>query len=492
MNLAHMGAILAGHCAPRSLSSIATVQKDGLTVPTHAFARLVARSYAKEVAHNRALPDVLDGLLPVHRRLIYTCYLGRFFPVNPPRKSAKIVGNVLGDFHPHGDSSVLDAIDTLVTMPQPIMDGTISSFKSLFVEEVESAAMRYTETRLTVYGQSFVNPDYLAVSPFVDNYDATQREPHQLPSVLPNILLNRIDGIGFGISARIPPFTPKSVLALLVRWLTQGPQDAAACAQTLKLAHSQNPEILDGPDVLQSVFEKGYGVIKAGPRLVLDSKAGCVRIVGMPPRFKYSKLAALFDKAKIVFAEMQDHSTRDGYDIHVRYKRGTDPKAFADSLKKALTATIPMRWVVADRVSETRIDVLETPLPALVGLWLDKRLALEKKYWQHLLATTQGEIDRNNYDAYLYRNRVVILKALLQDDARAALQSALNIDAKAANEILQQPSRKFTRFGHDAWHQKDVQLRGKLQQCRDNLADVRGATLRALRRDFQACLGIEQ
>ena len=303
MNFALAGAILAGRYAPSSLASIAVEARDGLTVPTHAFARLVARTYAKEVAHNRALPDVLDGLLPVHRRLIYTCYLGRFFPGNPPRKSAKIVGNVLGDFHPHGDSSVLDAIDTLVTMPQPIMDGTISSFKSLFVEEVESAAMRYTETRLTGYGQSFVDPGYLAVSPFVPNYDATLQEPHQLPSVLPNILLNRIDGIGFGISARIPPFEPKSVLTLLTMWLMQGPQDAAACAKVLKLAYSQNPEILDGPAALQGVFEQGHGVVKAGSRLVVDSKAGHVRIVGLPPRFKYSKLAALFDKAKIVFAE---------------------------------------------------------------------------------------------------------------------------------------------------------------------------------------------
>jgi hypothetical protein len=118
-------------------------------------------------------------------------------------------------------------------------------------------------------------------------------------------------------------------------------------------------------------------------------------------------------------------------------------------------------------------------------------LDLAKRYWQHQRDTTLAAMEKNNYDAYLFENRVVILKALLQNDARVALQKALGIDAQAANEIMQQPGRKFTRFGWDAWHQRDAQLRTELQTCRDNLADVRGATLRALRRDFKACLGIE-
>ena len=162
-------------------------------------------SYAMSVIVSRALPDVRDGLKPVHRRIIYAMYKGGFDWSKPFRKSARIVGDVIGKYHPHGDQSVYDALVRLVqdfSMSLPLISGQ-GNFGS--IDGDPPAAMRYTETRLGKIAQFLTEDLEKNTVNFRSNYDETEKEPEVLPSQYPNILVNGAGGIAVGMATSIPP-----------------------------------------------------------------------------------------------------------------------------------------------------------------------------------------------------------------------------------------------------------------------------------------------
>ena len=162
-------------------------------------------SYAMSVIVSRALPDVRDGLKPVHRRIIYAMYKGSYDWSKPFRKSARIVGDVIGKYHPHGDQSVYDALVRLVqefSMSVPLIAGQ-GNFGS--IDGDPPAAMRYTETKLGKISQYLTEDLEKNTVAFRSNYDETEKEPEVLPSQYPNILVNGAGGIAVGMATSIPP-----------------------------------------------------------------------------------------------------------------------------------------------------------------------------------------------------------------------------------------------------------------------------------------------
>src|SRR3954471_19917033 len=161
--------------------------------------------YAMHVIVSRALPDVRDGLKPVHRRVLYSMYDNGLQPNRPTRKCARVVGDVMGSYHPHGDSAIYEALVRLAqpfSMRYPLVDGQ-GYFGS--VDGDSAAAMRYTEARLTaIAGEMLADIDKETVD-FVDNYDGTQKQPSVLPAKLPNLLVNGSSGIAVGMATNIPP-----------------------------------------------------------------------------------------------------------------------------------------------------------------------------------------------------------------------------------------------------------------------------------------------
>ena len=160
--------------------------------------------YARETITDRALPDVRDGLKPVQRRILYAMHELGLTHDKPHKKSARIVGEVLGKYHPHGDSSVYLAMVRMAqdfAMEAPLVDGQ-GNFGS--IDGDSPAAMRYTEARLTAVAETMLQDLHMDTVDWVDNFDGSLEEPTVLPTVLPNLLINGVDGIAVGMSTKIP------------------------------------------------------------------------------------------------------------------------------------------------------------------------------------------------------------------------------------------------------------------------------------------------
>ena len=194
-------------------------------------------SYAMSVIISRALPDVRDGLKPVHRRIIYAMYKGGFDWSKSFRKSARIVGDVIGKYHPHGDQAVYDALVRMVqdfSMSLPLIDGQ-GNFGS--IDGDAPAAMRYTETKLAKVSQHLINDIEKNTVKFKSNYDETEKEPTVLPSQYPNLLVNGAGGIAVGMATSIPPHNLGEVI------------DATkALIENKDITNNQLMKFIPGPD----------------------------------------------------------------------------------------------------------------------------------------------------------------------------------------------------------------------------------------------------
>jgi DNA gyrase subunit A len=178
--------------------------------------------YAMSVIVSRALPDIRDGLKPVHRRILYAMHLMNLDPTKSFTKSAKVVGEVLGKYHPHGDMSVYDALVRLAqdfSMRYPLVQGQ-GNFGS--IDGDSPAAMRYTEVRMAKISPTILSDIEKDTVDFLDNFDATLKEPVFLPALLPNMLLMGSEGIAVGMATKIPPHNLKEVIDAVVETIKKG------------------------------------------------------------------------------------------------------------------------------------------------------------------------------------------------------------------------------------------------------------------------------
>ena len=225
-------------------------------------------SYAMSVIVSRALPDVRDGLKPVHRRIIYAMYKGGYDWSKPFRKSARIVGDVIGKYHPHGDQSVYDALVRLVqdfSMSQPLISGQ-GNFGS--IDGDPPAAMRYTETKLGKIAQHLTEDLEKNTVFFRNNYDETEKEPEVLPSQFPNILVNGAGGIAVGMATSIPPHNLGEIINATIAYIDN---KEITIGQLMK--HVPGPDfptggIIIGKDILKQGYNKGRGSFKIRGKLI--------------------------------------------------------------------------------------------------------------------------------------------------------------------------------------------------------------------------------
>jgi len=212
----------------------------GVPTPTISISEEMRKSYldyAMSVIVSRALPDVRDGLKPVHRRILYAMMEGNYDWSKPPRKSARIVGDVMGNYHPHGDSSIYEAMVRMAqdfSMRLPLVDGQ-GNFGS--VDGDPAAAMRYTESRLARAAESLLRDIDKDTVEFTQNYDETQLEPTVLPAEYPNLLVNGANGIAVGMATNIPPHNPGEVIAACEAYINNP-----------EISTEELIEIVPGPD----------------------------------------------------------------------------------------------------------------------------------------------------------------------------------------------------------------------------------------------------
>ena len=299
-------------------------------------------SYAMSVIISRALPDVRDGLKPVHRRIIYAMHKGGFDWSKQFRKSARIVGDVIGKYHPHGDQAVYDALVRLTqdfSMSLPLIDGQ-GNFGS--IDGDPAAAMRYTETKLAKVSQFLIDDIEKDTIEFRSNYDETEKEPTVLPAQFPNLLVNGAGGIAVGMATSIPPHNLGEIIDATVAFINN--RDIPISQLMKKVPGPDFPTggIIIGKDNLKQGYNKGRGSIKIRGEVTEESlKNGKERLVIKSIPYQVNKsllnerIAELARDKKIEgISDIRDESNREGVRVVLDLRRGVEPETVKRQLYK--------------------------------------------------------------------------------------------------------------------------------------------------------------
>ncbi len=299
-------------------------------------------SYAMSVIVSRALPDVRDGLKPVHRRIIYAMYKGGYDWSKPFRKSARIVGDVIGKYHPHGDQSVYDALVRLVqdfSMRLPLISGQ-GNFGS--IDGDPPAAMRYTETKLGRIAQFLTEDLEKNTVNFRSNYDETEKEPEVLPSQYPNILVNGAGGIAVGMATSIPPHNLGEVINATIAYINN---NNITISQLMKLVPGPDfptGGVIIGKEIIKQGYNKGRGSFKIRGEIEFEDKKGGREILvikSIPYQVNKSilieKIAQLVRDKKIDgIRDLRDESNREGIRVVIELRKNVEPETVRRQLFK--------------------------------------------------------------------------------------------------------------------------------------------------------------
>ncbi len=297
--------------------------------------------YAMSVIVSRALPDVRDGMKPVHRRILYAMFELGMTPDKPYKKSARIVGEVLGKYHPHGDTSVYDA---MVRMAQDfsyrymLVNGH-GNFGS--IDGDSAAAMRYTESKMSKISMELVRDLNKDTVDFIDNYDGTEREPKVMPSRFPNLLVNGTSGIAVGMATNIPPHQLGEVI-----------DGVLALAKNPDISIPELMEYIPGPDFptggeilgrsgIRKAYSTGRGSITVRAKTEIVENKGKQSIIVTELPYQVNKARLIEKIAELVrdkkidgITELRDSSDRNGMNIVIDVRRDANPNVILNNLFK--------------------------------------------------------------------------------------------------------------------------------------------------------------
>ncbi|HEX7209928.1 MAG TPA: DNA gyrase subunit A [Propionibacteriaceae bacterium] len=413
--------------------------------------------YAMSVIVGRALPEVRDGLKPVHRRILYAMYDGGYRPDRGWNKCARVVGDVMGQYHPHGDSAIYDTLARLAqpwVMRYPLVAGQ-GNFGSPGNDK--AAAMRYTECRMAPLAMEMVRDITENAVDFKPNYDGKEQEPVVLPSRFPNLLVNGSTGIAVGMATNIPTHNLREV-ASAVQWSLENPDAPAEELLEAAIARIPGPDFPNGALIvgrrgIDDAYRTGRGSVIM--RAVLDieeDKAGRTLLVvtELPhmvnPDNLALKIAELVTTGKINgIADIRDDSSaRTGQRLVIVLKRDAQPRVVLNNLYKHTqlqeTFGCNMLALVDDVPRTLRLD-------QFISYWIAHQIEVIQRRTQHRLDDAQAR-------AHIYRGLVIALDRLDEvialirrspstDDAREGLKALLGIDELQANAILDMQLRRL-------------------------------------------------
>jgi len=391
--------------------------------------------YAMSVIVGRALPDVRDGLKPVHRRVLYSMNEAGLGPTRPYVKCARIVGDVMGNYHPHGDSAIYD---TLVRMAQDfsmryeLVDGQ-GNFGS--IDEDPPAAMRYTEARMTRIAQEMLRDLDMDTVDFVPNYDGSKREPVVLPARFPNLLVNGASGIAVGMATNIPPHNLREVIDATVAFI-----DNPQITTEELMQHVQGPDfptggIILGRQGIRDAYETGRGRVRVRAKAAIqDIGRGkeAIVVTELPYMVKkggdggvIKKIADLVNEKKLTgISDVQDHTDKRGMRLVIELKRDADPNVVLNQLYKqtAMQTTFGVNMVA-----------LVDGVPKTLGL----REVL-RHYINHqrdvVVRRSKFELARLEREVHILEGQLVALDNL--DEVIEVIRGSANRDA-ARTELVQ-------------------------------------------------------
>lgn len=400
--------------------------------------------YAMSVIVGRALPDVRDGLKPVHRRILYAMNLMGLTYDKPTRKSARVVGDVLGKYHPHGDAAVYDSLVRMVqefSMRYPLIAGQ-GNFGS--VDGDPAAAMRYTEVKMAAVSEELLSDIEKETVEFVPNFDGSLQEPLVLPGKLPNLLINGSSGIAVGMATNIPPHNLKEVAEALIVIIDTPDVTIKKLMKVIKAPDFPTGGLIYGRVGIEKAYKTGKGKLVLRARARIDEKNGVKRIVitEIPYQVNKAKLIediALLAREKRVdgISDLRDETDREGMRIVVEVNKDYLPEIVLNQLFKHTNLQTTFGIIMLALVDgEPRILNLKQILKEYINHRVNvitKRTEFDLERARERAHILEGLlIALDNIDAAIE----IIRRSQKVEEAREALQSRFNLTERQARAIL--------------------------------------------------------
>ncbi len=439
--------------------------------------------YAMSVIVGRALPDVRDGLKPVHRRVLYAMYDGGYRPDASFNKCSRVVGEVMGQYHPHGDTSIYDALVRLVqpwSMRYPLIAGQ-GNFGS--AGNLGAAAPRYTECKMAPLAMEMVRDIDHATVDFHDNYDGKNQEPDVLPARFPNLLVNGSEGIAVGMATRIPPHNLREV-ASGVQWFLENPDASKEELLEALMERIKGPDFPTGATILgrrgiEDAYRTGRGSITQRAVVNVEEIQGrqCLVVTELPyqvnPDNLVTKIAALVHDGRLQgIADMRDESSgRAGQRLVIVLKRDAVAKVVLNNLYKhtQLQDNFPANMLaLVDGVPRT------LSLDAFIRHWVTHQIDVVVRRTRFLLNRAEERIHilRGQLKALDMLDEVIALIRASEsgDAARGGLMDLLDIDEVQADAILAMQLRRLAALERQKIIDEHDKIEAEIREFKDILA----------------------
>ncbi|MBE9078657.1 DNA gyrase subunit A [Romeria aff. gracilis LEGE 07310] len=456
--------------------------------------------YAMSVIVGRALPDARDGLKPVHRRILYAMHELGLTPDRPFRKCARVVGDVLGKYHPHGDQAVYDALVRMVqdfSSRYPLLTGH-GNFGS--VDNDPPAAMRYTETRLaSVSHEALLSDVGEATVDFIDNFDSSQQEPIVLPAQLPNLLLNGSSGIAVGMATNIPPHNLGEVVDGLI-----------ALIDRPTLSDEKLFELIPGPDFptggeiidakgINDAYRTGRGSIPVRGIAQFEEiqlgrgrqRRNAIVVTELPYQVNKAswieKIANLVNQGRIEgIADIRDESDRDGMRVVIELKREAQPPLILNDLYRLtpLQSNFGAIMLAIDQGQPRQLSLRE-----MLQAFLDFRETTLVRQYRHELEKAQQRLHLVEGMLIALNNLDDVIEILRQSadgsTAKVELQNEFDLSPRQADEILAMPLRRLTGLERKNLETEADSRRQRIAELEHLLSD-RKALFKALKKELRS------
>jgi DNA gyrase subunit A len=436
--------------------------------------------YSMSVIVQRALPDVRDGLKPVHRRILYAMHELGLVPGRPYKKSATVVGDVLGKYHPHGDVAVYDSLVRMVqefSLRYPLVDGQ-GNFGS--VDGDPPAAYRYTEARLTRIAMTMLEDIDKNTVDFVPNFDDRLQEPTVLPARLPNLIVNGAAGIAVGMATNIPPHNLRETVEAINYLVDHPDASVKELRKFIKGPDFPTGAIIYGREGIRECYEKGRGRIVLRARAVVEEKesTGKQQIVVTEIPYQVNKANLIAQIAELVntkkiegIADIQDYSDREGMRIVIDLKRDAVPAVVLNQLYKhtqmQTTFGAIMLALVDGVPKEMNLKELLEHFVAHRHAVITRRTEFDLKRAQEREHVLEGlKIAVDNIDEVVK----IIRKSKDTPAADAALRKRFKLSEKQSAEILNMRLARLTALEITKLEDELKEVRKFIKECKEILA----------------------